>query len=101
MRIKKRQVEGQPLTVIIEYPMWSETVETLEKELPPWISHLREKRKTETLISAYPTFIISKMSRENCFCIPWIKCTGLTVQCRISKRELMIPDSYESAEHVL
>ena len=33
MRIKKRQVEGQPLTVIIEYPMWSETVGTLEKRI--------------------------------------------------------------------
>lgn len=29
MRIEKRQVKGQPLTVIIEYPEWNESVEIL------------------------------------------------------------------------
>ena len=29
MRIEKRQVEGQPLTVIIEYPEWNNSVESL------------------------------------------------------------------------
>ena len=33
MRIEKRQVEGQPLTVIIEYPRWSEAVDVLEKKI--------------------------------------------------------------------
>lgn len=33
MRIEKRQVEGQPLTVIIEYPRWSESVDTLVKKI--------------------------------------------------------------------
>ena len=29
MRIEKRQVEGQPLTVIVEYPEWNNSVESL------------------------------------------------------------------------
>ena len=33
MRIEKRQVEGQPLTVIIEYPRWSESIDTLAKKI--------------------------------------------------------------------
>jgi len=33
MRIEKRQVEGQPLTVIIEYPWWSESIDTLAKKI--------------------------------------------------------------------
>ena len=33
MRIEKRQVEGQPLTVIIEYPQWSESVDVLAKKI--------------------------------------------------------------------
>ncbi len=33
MRIEKRQVQGQPLTVIIEYPKWDETVESLIKKI--------------------------------------------------------------------
>ena len=33
MRIEKRQVEGQPLTVIIEYPEWSESVESLVRKI--------------------------------------------------------------------
>ena len=33
MRIEKRQVEGQPLTVIIEYPFWSESVENLARKI--------------------------------------------------------------------
>lgn len=33
MRIEKRQVEGKPLTVIIEYPEWDETVEGLVRKI--------------------------------------------------------------------
>ena len=33
MRIEKRQVEGQPLTVIIEYPKWDESVDSLVKKI--------------------------------------------------------------------
>ena len=33
MRIEKRQVEGQPLTVIIEYPGWSEAVDIMAKKI--------------------------------------------------------------------
>lgn len=33
MRIEKREVKGQPLTVIIEYPEWSESVEGLCKKI--------------------------------------------------------------------
>jgi DNA-binding LytR/AlgR family response regulator len=33
MRIEKRQVEGQPLTVIIEYPEWNESVESLVRKI--------------------------------------------------------------------
>ena len=33
MRIEKREVKGQPLTVIIEYPEWSESVESLYKKI--------------------------------------------------------------------
>ena len=33
MRIEKREVKGQPLTVIIEYPEWSESVENLYKKI--------------------------------------------------------------------
>ena len=33
MRIEKRQVEGQPLTVIIEYPKWNESVDNLIKKI--------------------------------------------------------------------
>ena len=33
MRIEKRQVEGQPLTVIIEYPRWSKSVDVLAEKI--------------------------------------------------------------------
>lgn len=33
MRIEKRQVEGQPLTVIIEYPKWNDSVESLIRKI--------------------------------------------------------------------
>ena len=33
MRIEKRQAEGQPLTVIIEYPRWNEAVDILAKKI--------------------------------------------------------------------
>ncbi len=33
MRIEKRQVEGQPLTVIIEYPEWNESVDSLVRKI--------------------------------------------------------------------
>ncbi|MBO6007946.1 MAG: LytTR family transcriptional regulator DNA-binding domain-containing protein [Lachnospiraceae bacterium] len=33
MRIEKRQVEGQPLTVIIEYPEWNDSVESLVRKI--------------------------------------------------------------------
>ena len=33
MRIEKRQVEGQPLTVIIEYPEWNETVDSRVRKI--------------------------------------------------------------------
>ena len=33
MRIEKRQVEGRPLTVIIEYPEWNETVDSLVRKI--------------------------------------------------------------------
>lgn len=33
MIIKKRQVEGQPVTVIIEYPRWNESVEHLIQKI--------------------------------------------------------------------
>ena len=33
MRIEKRQIEGQPLTVIIEYPQWNESVERLVRKI--------------------------------------------------------------------
>ena len=33
MRIEKRRVEGQPLTVIIEYPEWNETVDSLVRKI--------------------------------------------------------------------
>ena len=33
MRIEKRQVDGQPLTVIVEYPKWDESVDNLIKKI--------------------------------------------------------------------
>lgn len=33
MRIEKRQVEGKPLTVIIEYPEWNRSVENLVRKI--------------------------------------------------------------------
>ncbi|MBO4608720.1 MAG: LytTR family transcriptional regulator DNA-binding domain-containing protein [Lachnospiraceae bacterium] len=33
MRIEKRLVEGRPLTVIIEYPEWNESVESLVRKI--------------------------------------------------------------------
>ena len=33
MRIEKRLVEGQPLTVIIEYPEWNESVDSLVRKI--------------------------------------------------------------------
>ncbi len=33
MRIETREVKGQPLTVVIEYPEWSESVESLYKKI--------------------------------------------------------------------
>ncbi len=33
MRIEKRLVEDKPLTVIIEYPKWSESVDTLARKI--------------------------------------------------------------------
>ncbi len=33
MKIETREVKGQPLTVVIEYPEWSESVESLYKKI--------------------------------------------------------------------
>ena len=47
MRIEKRQVEGQPLTVIIEYPEWSESVESLVRKIGRMDISLPERRKKD------------------------------------------------------
>ena len=65
MRIEKRQVEGQPLTVIIEYPKWNESVDNLIKKIGRMdISFVGKTEDREVSISISDIYYIENVERK-------------------------------------
>lgn len=65
MRIEKRQVEGQPLTVIIEYPKWNESVDNLIKKIGRMdISFVGKTLESEVSISISDIYYIENVERK-------------------------------------
>ena len=65
MRIEKRQVEGQPLTVIIEYPKWNESVDNLIKKIGRMdITFAGKSEEREVSISIRDIYYIENVERK-------------------------------------
>ena len=65
MRIEKRQVKGQPLTVIIEYPEWNESVDNLIKKICRMdISFVGKTEDREVSISISDIYYIENVERK-------------------------------------
>ncbi|MBO4883104.1 MAG: LytTR family transcriptional regulator DNA-binding domain-containing protein [Lachnospiraceae bacterium] len=65
MRIEKRQVEGQPLTVIIEYPEWNETVDSLVRKIGRMdISFVAKTEGGSVSISISDVYYIENVERK-------------------------------------
>ena len=65
MRIEKRQVEGQPLTVIIEYPEWSESVDDLVRKIGRMdLSFTGKSEDKSVSVSASDIYYIENVERK-------------------------------------
>ena len=65
MRIEHRQVEGQPLTVIIEYPKWSESVDNLVRKIGMMdISFIGRMDEKSVNISLSDIYYIENVDRK-------------------------------------
>ncbi len=65
MRIEHRQVEGQPLTVIIEYPKWSESVDNLVRKIGMMdISFIGKMDERSVNISLSDIYYIENVDRK-------------------------------------
>ncbi|SER81149.1 transcriptional regulator, LytTR family [Butyrivibrio fibrisolvens] len=65
MRIEHRQVEGQPLTVIIEYPKWSESVDNLVRKIGMMdISFIGRMDERSVNISLSDIYYIENVDRK-------------------------------------
>ena len=65
MRIEHRQVEGQPLTVIIEYTKWSESVDNLVKKIGMMdISFIGKMDERSVNISLSDIYYIENVDRK-------------------------------------
>ena len=65
MRIEKRQVEGQPLTVIIEYPEWNETVDSLVRKIGRMdISFVAKTEESSVSIGISDVYYIENVERK-------------------------------------
>ncbi len=65
MRIEKRQVEGQPLTVIIEYPEWNETVDSLVRKIGRMdISFVAKTEGSSVSIGISDVYYIENVERK-------------------------------------
>lgn len=65
MRIEKRQVEGRPLTVIIEYPEWNETVDSLVRKIGRMdISFVAKTEGGSVSISISDVYYIENVERK-------------------------------------
>ena len=65
MRIEKRRVEGQPLTVIIEYPEWNETVDSLVRKIGRMdISFVAKTEGGSVSISISDVYYIENVERK-------------------------------------
>ena len=65
MRIEKRQVEGQPLTVIIEYTEWSESVENLVRKIGRMdLSFTGKSDDKSVSVSASDIYYIENVERK-------------------------------------
>ena len=55
MKLEKRQVEGKPLTVIVEYPEWNRSVEDLVRKIEKLdVSFVG---RTDSVVNEPPKFI--------------------------------------------
>lgn len=65
MRIEKRLVEDKPLTVIIEYPKWSDTVDTLARKIEMMdISFVGRVDEKSVSISISDIYYIENVERK-------------------------------------
>ena len=65
MKIEKRQVEGQPLTVIIQYPQWSESVEGLVRKISKMDLMLTGKSEEKSVnVSISDIYYIENVERK-------------------------------------
>ena len=65
MRIEKRHVEGQPLTVAIEYPQWSESVEGLVRKISRMDITLTGKSEDKSVsVSVSDIYYIENVERK-------------------------------------
>ena len=65
MRIEKRHVEGQPLTVAIEYPQWSESVEGLVRKISRMDMTLTGKSEDKSVsVSVSDIYYIENVERK-------------------------------------
>ena len=65
MRIEKRQVEDQPLTVIIEYPKWDESVDSLVRKIGKMdISFVGRTEEKSVSVSISDIYYIENVERK-------------------------------------
>ena len=65
MKIEKRQVEGQPLTVIIQYPQWNESVEGLVRKISKMDLTLTGKSEEKSVnVSISDSYYIENVERK-------------------------------------
>ncbi|MBO7452379.1 MAG: LytTR family transcriptional regulator DNA-binding domain-containing protein [Clostridiales bacterium] len=65
MRIEKRQVDGKPLTVIVEYPEWNRTVDNLVKKISKLdASIIGKKDDGSVMIDLFDIYYIENVERK-------------------------------------
>ena len=65
MKIEKRQVDGKPLTVIVEYPEWNRTVDNLIKKIGKLdMSYIGKSEDGSVMISIMDIYYIENVERK-------------------------------------
>lgn len=65
MKIEKRQVDGKPLTVIVEYPEWNRTVDNLIKKIGKLdMSYIGKTEDGSVVISIMDIYYIENVERK-------------------------------------
>ena len=65
MRIEKRQVEGKPLTVIVEYPEWNRSVDNLVRKIGRMdLSFSAKSEDSSVMLSILDVYYIENVERK-------------------------------------